>query len=87
MIRLYAYVGEVSEDQLDFLIDNLEEEWGDDQEYFLNKEMIEMLQQKGAEPELIETLKQALGDKEDVDVVWIDTEEIDEEDEDDEDDV
>ena len=36
MIRLYAYVGELSEDELDFLIDNLEEEWSDDRDYYIN---------------------------------------------------
>jgi hypothetical protein len=76
MIRLYAYVGEVSEDQLDFLIDNLEEEWSDDQDYYLNQAMVDMLAQKGGDQALIETLKKALGGNEDVEILWVDTEEV-----------
>jgi processive 1,2-diacylglycerol beta-glucosyltransferase len=82
MIRLYAYVGEVSEDNLDFLIDNLEEEWTDDQDYYLNRSMIDMLAQRGADPALINTLNQALGGAEDVEILWVDTEEEYEEGED-----
>ncbi len=82
MIRLYAYVGDVSEDQLDFLIDNLEEEWGDDQDYYLNREMIDVLAQRGADEALLSLLNQALGDKDDIDILWVDTEEIEGEDED-----
>ena len=82
MIRLYAYVGEVSEDNLDFLIDNLEEEWSDDQDYYLNQAMIDMLAQKGADAALIGTLRKALGGAEDVEILWVDTEEVYEEDDD-----
>ena len=82
MIRLYAYVGEVSEDNLDFLIDNLEEEWSDDRDYFLNRDMIDMLAQRGADPALINTLNQALGGAADVEILWVDTEEEYGEDED-----
>jgi processive 1,2-diacylglycerol beta-glucosyltransferase len=84
MIRLYAYVGEVSEDQLDFLIDNLEEEWSDDRDYFVNKELVEMLEQKGADRGLLNLLRKALGTQDEVDILWVDTEEMDEDEDDDE---
>lgn len=76
MVRLYSYVGDVSEEHLDFLIDNLEEEWADDQDYYLNKDMIDTLEQNGADPALIQLLRQALGDKAEVEILWVDTEEI-----------
>jgi hypothetical protein len=79
MILLYAQVGELSEEQLDFLIDNLEEEWSDDRDYYLNREMVNMLQTRGADPKLIQLLQQALGDKDEVDILWVDTEEEEEE--------
>jgi hypothetical protein len=82
MIRLYAYVVEVSEEQLDFLIDNLEEEWSDDRDYFLNKPMLEMLATNGADSQLIATLEKALDGQEDVEILWVDTEEMDDEDDD-----
>jgi processive 1,2-diacylglycerol beta-glucosyltransferase len=82
MIRLYAYVGELSEDELDFLIDNLEEEWTDDRDYYINKPMLDGLRNNGADSRLLNLLAQALGDKEDVDILWVDTDELDEEEED-----
>lgn len=79
MILLYAQVGELSEQQLDFLIDNLEEEWTDDRDYYLNREMVNMLQSRGADEGLIRLLQQTLGDKDEVDILWVDTEEEEEE--------
>ena len=49
MIYLYAKIGELSEEQLDVLVDNLEEEWTEDRDYYLNKSIIDMLQAKGAD--------------------------------------
>ena len=83
MIYLYAKVGELSEEQLDVLVDNLEEEWSEDRDYYLNKAMIDMLQAKGADSALLAMLRGALGTKEDVDILWVDTEEDYEEDDDD----
>ncbi|HEY7467598.1 MAG TPA: galactosyldiacylglycerol synthase [Dehalococcoidia bacterium] len=82
MILLYSQVGELSEEQLDFLVDNLEEEWPEDRDYFINRPMLDMLKQRGADPGLIRMLTQALGDREEVDILWVDTEEFEEEDED-----
>ena len=75
-IRLYAYVGEVSEDHLDFLIDNLEEEWSDDQDYYLNAEMINTLETNGADSALVRLLREALDNKPEIEILWVDTEEI-----------
>ncbi|HLF71029.1 MAG TPA: galactosyldiacylglycerol synthase [Dehalococcoidia bacterium] len=81
MILLYAKAGEITEDQLDFLIDNLEEEWSDDRDYFLNREMVNALAQKGADAALLALLQNAMGDKDEVDILWVDTEELEEDDE------
>lgn len=75
MILLYSQVGELSEDQLDFLIDNLEEEWSDDRDYYLNRAMLDLLEQRGADAGLMRMLRSALGDREEVDIMWVDTEE------------
>jgi processive 1,2-diacylglycerol beta-glucosyltransferase len=82
MSLLYSQVGELSEEQLDFLVDNLEEEWPEDRDYFINRPMLDMLKQRGADPGLIRMLTQALGDREEVDILWVDTEEFEEEGED-----
>ena len=81
MILLYSQVGEISEDQLDFLIDNLEEEWTDDRDYYINRAMVDMLADRGADTALLQMLRNALGDKDEVEILWVDTEETDEEDE------
>ncbi len=83
-ILLYKQVGELTEDQLDFLIDNLEEEWSEDRDYYINKDMIAMLEQRGADSGLVRLLQEALGDKDEVDVLWVDTEEDFEDEEEDE---
>jgi hypothetical protein len=82
MILLYTQVGELSEEQLDFVVDNLEEEWPEDRDYYINRPMLEMLKTRGADPTLLRLLTQALGDREEVDILWVDTEEMEEEEED-----
>jgi hypothetical protein len=78
MILLYSQVGEISEEQLDFLVDNLEEEWPEDRDYYINRPMLEMLKQRGADPMLVRLLTDALGDREEVDILWVDTDELEE---------
>ena len=75
MIYLYAKIGELSEEQLDVLVDNLEEEWSEDRDYYINQSMIDMLGAKGADSALLHMLRGALGTKEDVDILWVDTDE------------
>jgi hypothetical protein len=83
MILLYSQVGEISEESLDFLVDNLEEEWPDDRDYYINRAMIDLLKQRGADNTLISMLQLALGDREEVDILWVDTEELEDADADD----
>jgi hypothetical protein len=82
MILLYTQVGELSEQQLDFLVDNLEEEWPEDRDYFINRDMLETLKQRGADATLVQMLTQALGNRDEVDILWVDTDELEEMDED-----
>ncbi len=83
MILLYAQVGEISEEQLDMLVDNLEEEWPEDRDYFINRAMIDMLKSRGADSVLLHLLNEALGNRDEVDILWVDTEELEEADEED----
>ena len=84
MILLYAQVGEISEDQLDFLIDNLEEEWPEDRDYYISKPMLDMLAQRGADAGLMRLLTDALAGREEVDILWVDTEELEADEDEDE---
>ena len=82
MILLYSQVGELSEEQLDFLVDNLEEEWPEDRDYFINRTMLDMLKQRGADDALVSMLTLALANRDEVDILWVDTDELEEADED-----
>jgi hypothetical protein len=65
-----AQLGKISDDELQFLIDNLEEEWEGDTDYYLNRTTIDMLKDSGADKTLLALLEGALGDREDVEIVW-----------------
>jgi processive 1,2-diacylglycerol beta-glucosyltransferase len=66
-----ALLGSISDEELQFLVDNLEEEWDGDTDYYLNGTTIEMLNDAGADEGLIELLTKALGDKEGVEIEWL----------------
>jgi hypothetical protein len=75
MIRLRnkesgAELGSITEEELQFLIDNLEEEWEEDQDYYLNRQTLEMLKAQGASASLAQILDRAMGDRDDVEVEW-----------------
>lgn len=60
----------VTDEQIQFLIDHLEEEGYDDQDYYLNQVMVDGLAEKGADPELVQLLRNAIGEKDGIDVIW-----------------
>jgi hypothetical protein len=64
-------VGRVSEEDFQFLVDQLEEESEEDTDYFITAATIEMLEQRGESPGLTELLKQAVaGSAEGVELSW-----------------
>ena len=68
MIKLYdteknRQVGEITEKQLQFLIDHLEEESLHDDDYYLTDASIGMLEAKGADKDMVELLRKAVGDR------------------------
>lgn len=63
-------LGSISEEELQFLIDNLEEEYEGDSDYYLNQTVIDMLADVGADESLLGILNKALGEREDVEIVW-----------------
>ena len=65
-----AALGDISESDLQFLIDNLEEEPSDDRDYFLRPETVAMLAERGGSAPLLMLLRTALGDREGVEVRW-----------------
>jgi hypothetical protein len=77
MLLLYAQAGEISPEQLEFLVDNLEEEWPDDRDYYINRDLLKILENAGADIQLLALLERCLGDRDEVDILWMDTEATD----------
>jgi processive 1,2-diacylglycerol beta-glucosyltransferase len=63
-------IGSLTETQLQFLIDQLEEESHDDQDYYINAATLDMFEAAGADRGLVELLRRALGTRSDMDVRW-----------------
>jgi hypothetical protein len=64
-------LGTITENQLNFLIDNLEEEFEEDEGYFLNADTIDYLKEQGADGDLIAILQKALaGSQDGVDIFY-----------------
>ena len=63
-------LGEIGEVDLQFLIDQLEEESMKDQDYSITKMEIAYFTEHGASPQLISLLRQALGEQSEVIILW-----------------
>ena len=75
MIQLHeketgVFVGTITEAQLQFLIDQLEEESADDTDYYIDHATLDLFEAVGAEAELLALLRQALGTREGIEIVW-----------------
>jgi hypothetical protein len=65
-------VGTLTEKQLDFLEENLEEEFEEDEEYLLNQDTLDYLKEQGADSSLIAILEKALvGAADGVDIFYL----------------
>ena len=66
MINLYDihqnHLGTITETQLQFLIDSMEEESTTDQDYYLDESTLDYLEARGADQALILLLRGALGE-------------------------
>jgi len=63
-------LGTISEEQLQFLIDNLEEEYAEDMDYYINTATLDMFGERGIDAGLLKLLRDALGTREDMEIVW-----------------
>jgi hypothetical protein len=75
MIDLYnaetnRLLGSITEADLQVLIDGLEEESADDQDYYITAETIDLLGDGRATEHLLHLLRTALGDNEGVEIRW-----------------
>jgi hypothetical protein len=65
-----VFVGTITDAQLQFLIDQLEEESADDTDYYIDQATLELLEERGAETALVALLRQALGTRDGIEIVW-----------------
>jgi processive 1,2-diacylglycerol beta-glucosyltransferase len=63
-------LGAITDEQLRFLVDELEEESSTDQDYYISAQTIDMLEADGADAELVSLLRQALRGRDGVEVRW-----------------
>ena len=75
MIQLHdkdtgARIGSITEDNLRFLIDQLEEESGDDQDYSFTEATLALLEKAGADKALVSLLRDALNGRVEMEVRW-----------------
>lgn len=63
-------VGEITDAQLQFLQDQLEEESSTDQDYYLNTDTLDLFQTNGAEPALLDVLRKALAGRDEMEIRW-----------------
>jgi hypothetical protein len=63
-------VGTITETQLEWLQGQLEEESPDDRDYWFDVASLDVLEQQGADPGLVQTLRGALGDRDEMELRW-----------------
>jgi len=63
-------IGAITDAQLQFLVQQLEEEHDEDRDYYIDRETLDMFEENGGDPELVEMLRKALGDDEALDIEW-----------------
>ncbi len=73
MIALYdsesgAKVGRISEAQLGALMAWMEEESETDRDYYVSADALDLMEEGGVDPTLVEALRQALGNRQEMDI-------------------
>lgn len=63
-------IGMITETQLQFLIDQMEEESSSDQDYYIDRDTLDAFAEAGAEAGLMDLLRSAMGDREDMEIRW-----------------
>ena len=63
-------IGEITDKHVAFLVEQLEEEHEEDQDYFIDKNTLELMSDNGIDPELLAMLEKALADDDGMDIAW-----------------
>jgi hypothetical protein len=75
MAKLYdvesgSLIGTITDRQLQVLIDQLEEEDSEDQDYYIDQATLEWFEEQNVDPGLVGLLGKALGMREGMDIRW-----------------
>ena len=75
MVRLYQsesgdLIGTITAAQLQYLVDQLEEEDSEDRDYYIDRATLDWFDEHGVDPALEALLREALGDREGMDIRW-----------------
>lgn len=75
MPRLYRLdndetIGTITDEQQRFLAQQLEEDREQDNDYFIDRDTLELLSDNGADPELIALIEKAMGKDDEIDIAW-----------------
>jgi processive 1,2-diacylglycerol beta-glucosyltransferase len=75
MFKLYdeetkVFIGTITQKQLNFLIDQLEEEGLEDRDYAITPMTLSLFEGEGVDPVLVSMLRGALGDREEMSIYW-----------------
>jgi hypothetical protein len=75
MIQLHdkdtgAFLGTITEAHLEFLVDQLEEESMEDQDYYINETTVDMFEEDGADKALVDVLRNALKQRTEMEIRW-----------------
>ena len=65
-----AFIGTITEDNLRFLIDQLEEESEEDQDYYINEATLDIFEENQADKALVALLRGALKGRTDMEIRW-----------------
>jgi len=66
-------LGTITEDQLQFLRDQLEEETPQDQDYYLTEDTLEAFAEAGCDPTLLALLRKAMEGRRELEIRWVRT--------------
>lgn len=64
-------VGQITQEQLGFLMSRLEEESTTDRDYYVSQDEVDILEEAGADPALLAVLRGALAGREGMDIRYV----------------
>lgn len=75
MVKLFdsasnKLIGTISDEDLNFMQGDLEEESMEDADYYINQATVDWFEEQAANPELVALLRKALAGREDMDIRW-----------------